>query len=32
MAITPGGAVTGTLNGEYENSVDLLALQANLRF
>ena len=32
MAITPNGAVTGTLNGEYENSVDLLALQANLRF
>ena len=26
------GAAIGTLNGEYENSVDLLALQANLRF
>jgi long-chain fatty acid transport protein len=26
------GAAIGTLRGEYENSVDLLALQANMRF
>jgi hypothetical protein len=24
--------VTGTLDGEYHNSVDILALQANLKF
>ena len=33
MAVTPpGGGVTGTLRGDYENSVDLLAIQANFRF
>ena len=33
MAITPPVfGVTGTLRGEYENSVDLLAIQANFRF
>jgi long-chain fatty acid transport protein len=32
MEIAPGGALTGTLNGDYENGVDLLALQANIRF
>jgi long-chain fatty acid transport protein len=33
MAVTPPAAgVTGTLRGEYENSVDLLSVQANFRF
>ncbi|MDF2764822.1 MAG: rane protein involved in aromatic hydrocarbon degradation [Rhodospirillales bacterium] len=32
MEIAPGGALTGTLRGDYENSVDLLAVQANFRF
>ena len=32
MEIAPGGGLTGTLEGEYENGVDLLTLQANIRF
>lgn len=29
---TMGGGLTGTLRGDYDNSVDLLAIQANIRF
>ena len=32
MELTPNPAPVGTLRGSYENSVDLLAIQANIRF
>ena len=32
MELTPNPAPVGTLQGTYENSVDLLAIQANIRF